>query len=165
MLAAGEVEQFRLEVPYPAMAQALKMLVRDILARSEEVVAHWRAALKDALGPNGQLMINLVPETELIVGKQPPVPELQPQEARNRFQSLFRNLFAVIAGREHPLVFFLDDLQWATPGSIELLVDVLTSHEVTNLLVVAAYRQDGPSPDSLAPPAEPIRIPGSPVND
>jgi len=165
LFAAGKLQQYHLEVPYPAMAQALKMLVRDILARSEEVVAHWRAALKDAMGPNGQLIINLAPEMELIVGKQAPVPDLQPQEARNRFQSLFRSLLAVFAGREHPLVLFLDDLQWAGPGNIDLLVDFLTSQEVTNLLVVGAYREDGPGADSLTRAAEAIRSAGGLVKE
>jgi predicted ATPase len=163
--AAGKLDQYQLAVPYAAFAQALQMLVRDILAKSEEVVAHWRAALKDAMGPNGQLIINLAPEIELIVGKQAPVPELQPQEVRNRFQSLFRSVLAVFAGREHPLILLLDDLQWAGPATIDPLVDVLTSHELTNLLVVGAYREDVPGAGSLTRAAEAIRRAGGLVKE
>ena len=72
----------------------------------------WRDALREALGPNGQLIVNLVPELELVIGKQPPVPDLPPQDAQNRFQMVFRRFLGVFARQEHPLALFLDDLQW-----------------------------------------------------
>jgi len=75
-------------------------------------VAHWRHALQEAVGTNGQLIVSLIPEVEFIIGKQPPVPDLQPQDARNRFQLVFRRFLGAFARPEHPLALFLDDLQW-----------------------------------------------------
>jgi predicted ATPase len=75
-------------------------------------VNHWRHALLDALGSNGKLMVDLIPEVEFIIGKQPSAAELPAQEARNRFQLVFRRFLGVSATAEHPLALFLDDLQW-----------------------------------------------------
>ena len=80
----------------------------------------------EALGPNGQLIVNLVPELELVIGKQPPVADLPPQEAQNRFQMVFRRFLGVFARKEHPLALFLDDLQWLDAATLDLLEHLVT---------------------------------------
>ena len=86
----------------------------------------WRDAVLEALGPNGRLMTDLVPELRLIIGEQPPVPELEPLQAQSRFQLVFRRFTGVFARPEHPLTLFLDDLQWLDAATLDLLDDVLT---------------------------------------
>ena len=86
----------------------------------------WRDAVLEALGPNGRLMTDLVLELRLIIGEQPPVPELEPLQARSRFQLVFRRFIGVFARPEHPLTLFLDDLQWLDAATLDLLDDVLT---------------------------------------
>ena len=121
LFAAGKFEQYKRDVPYATLAQAFQMLVRQILVRSEAEVGKWRQALSEAVGPNGQLIINLIPEVEFLIGKQPPVADLPPQEARNRFQLVFRRFLAAFTRPEHPLALFLDDLQWLDTATLELL--------------------------------------------
>ena len=103
LFAAGKFDQYKRDIPYATLAQAFQTLVRQILVKSEAEVAHWRRALQEALAPNGQLIINLIPEVELIIGKQPPVPDLLPQDARNRFQLMFRRFLSTFARPEHHL--------------------------------------------------------------
>ena len=97
LFAAGKFDQYKRDVPYATLAQAFQMLVRQILVKSEAEVDHWRHALLEALGPNGQLMVNLIPEVEFVIGKQPPVAELPPQEARGRFQLVFQRFLGAFA--------------------------------------------------------------------
>src|SRR6185369_15165997 len=112
------------------------------LAKSEADLATWRDALLVALGPNGRLMIDLVPQLKLIIGDQPPVPELSPQDARSRFQVVFRRFIGVFARREHPLALFLDDLQWLDSATLDLLEGLLTPGGVQHLMLIGAYRDN-----------------------
>src|SRR5216684_505890 len=89
LFAAGKFDQYKRDIPYTTLAQALRSLVRQILVKSEAEVDQWRSALTEAVEPNGQLIVNLVPELEFIIGKQPPVPDLPPRDAQNRFQMVF----------------------------------------------------------------------------
>src|SRR5207344_95248 len=134
------------DIPYATLGQAFQSLVRSLLTKSEKELGRWRDALREALGPNGQLIVNLVPELELVIGKQPPVAELPPQDAQNRFQMVFRRFLGVFARKEHPLALFLDDLQWLDAATLDLLEDLLTHTEVRHLLLVAAYRDNEVSP-------------------
>src|SRR4029077_20500451 len=86
LFAAGKFEQYKRDIPYATLAQALRTLVRQILVKSEAEVEQWRRVLTEAVEPNGQLIVSIVPEVEVIIGKQPPVPDLQPRDAQNRFQ-------------------------------------------------------------------------------
>lgn len=104
LFAAGKFDQYKRDIPYAIVAQAFQSLVRQILASNEAEVERWRVALVEAVGPNGQLIVNLIPEVEFIIGKQPPVPDLPPQDARNRFQIVFRRFLAAFAKPEHPVV-------------------------------------------------------------
>ena len=105
-------------------------------------MTYWREALREALGPNGKLMIDLVPELKLIIGDQPPVPELPPQQAQGRFQLVFRRFLGVFARAEHPLALFLDDLQWLDAATLDLLEDLLTRSELQHLMLIGAYRSN-----------------------
>ncbi len=140
LFAAGKFDQYKRDVPYATLAQAFQMLVRQILAKSETEVAHWRHALLEALGSNGQLMVNFIPEVEFVIGKQPPVAELPPQEARGRFQLVFRRFLGAFARPEHPLALFLDDLQWLDTATLELLERLITDPDVRHVLLIGAYR-------------------------
>ena len=142
LFAAGKFDQYKRDVPYATLAQAFQMLVRQILVKSEAEVDHWRHALLEALGPNGQLMVNLIPEVEFVIGKQPPVVELPPQEARGRFQLVFRRFLGVFARPEHPLALFLDDLQWLDTATLELLERLITDPDVRHVLFIGAYRDN-----------------------
>src|SRR5207248_3052113 len=112
--------------------------------------ARWRDAIQEALGPNGELMGNLIPELALIIGEQPPVPDLPPQDAKNRFQLVFRRFIKVFARPEHPLALFLDDLQWLDTATLDLLEQLVTHSEVRHLLLIGAYR------DNEVGPAHPL---------
>jgi PAS domain S-box-containing protein len=142
LFAAGKFDQYKRDVPYATLAQAFQTLVRQILVKSEAEVADWRHALLDALGPNGQLMVNLIPEVEFVIGKQLPVTELPPQEARGRFQLVFRRFLGVFARPEHPLALFLDDLQWLDTATLELLERLVTDPDVPHVLLIGAYRDN-----------------------
>jgi predicted ATPase len=99
LFAEGKFDQYQRDVPYATLVQALHLLIRQILGQGEAEVAAWRAALQAAVSANGQLIVRLIPEVEVIIGKQPPVPELPPQEARNRFQMVLLRFLGVFAGR------------------------------------------------------------------
>jgi PAS domain S-box-containing protein len=142
LFAAGKFDQYKRDIPYATLAQAFRSLVRPLLGQSEAALGPWRDALRVALGPNGQLIVDLVPELELLVGPQPPVPELPPQEAQNCFQMVFRRFLGVFATPAHPLALFLDDLQWLDMATLDLLEHLATHSEVRHLLLVGAYRDN-----------------------
>jgi predicted ATPase/signal transduction histidine kinase len=142
LFASGKFDQYKRDIPYATLAQAFQALIRQILIKSEAEVERWRGSLQEALGPNGQLIVNLIPELEFIIGKQPPVSELPPQDAQNRFQLVFRRFLGTFARKEHPLALFLDDLQWMDAASLELLEYLVTQSGVRHLLLVGAYRDN-----------------------
>jgi PAS domain S-box-containing protein len=142
LFASGKFDQYKRDIPYSTLAQAFQSLTRRLLAKSEADLATWRAALLEALGPNGRLMIDLVPELKHIIGDQPPVPDLLPQDARRRFQLVFRRFIGVFARPDHPLALFLDDLQWLDAATLDLLEDLLTPAGVQHLMLIGAYRDN-----------------------
>lgn len=142
LFASGKFDQYKRDIPYATLAQAFQSLIRPLLGKSEAELAPWRAALTAALGPNASLMVPLIPELGLILGPQPPVPELPPRDAQHRFQMVFRHLLGVFAGPTHPLVLFLDDLQWFDAATLELLGHLATEPEVRNVLFIGAYRSN-----------------------
>ena len=142
LFASGKFDQYKRDIPYATLAQAFQTLVRQILVKSEGEVDQWRYALLEALGPNGQLIVNLIPEVEFIIGKQPPVRDLPPQDAQNRFQMVFRRFLGAFARPEHPLALFLDDLQWLDAATLELLEYLITDPDVRHLMLVGAYRDN-----------------------
>jgi PAS domain S-box-containing protein len=142
LFASGKFDQYKRDIPYSTLAQAFQSLVRPLLGKSEADLASWRDALREALGPNAGLIVDLVPEVKLIVGEPPPVPELPPQDAQRRFQLVFRQFIGVFARPEHPLALFLDDLQWLDAATLDLLEDLLTRSELQHLMLIGAYRDN-----------------------
>jgi PAS domain S-box-containing protein len=146
LFASGKFDQYKRDIPYATLGQAFQSLVRSLLGQSEAELGRWRDCLLGALGPNGELIVNLVPELELVIGKQPPVPSLPPQDAKNRFQMVFRRFVSVFARKEHPLALFLDDLQWLDAATLDLIEHLVTHSEVRYLLLVGAYRDNEVGP-------------------
>ena len=142
LFASGKFDQYKRDIPYATLAQAFQSLIRQILVKSEAEVEHWRGAILEAVGPNGQLIVHLIPEVEFIIGRQPPVPDLPPKDAQNRFQLTFRRFVGVFARPEHPLTLFLDDLQWLDAATLDLLERLVTNPGVRHLLLLGAYRDN-----------------------
>ena len=142
LFAVGKFDQYMRDIPYATLAQAFQGLVRQILSKSERELQRWRDALREALGPNGLLIVDLIPELELVIGKQPPVSDLPPQDSQRRFQTLLSRFIGVFASQEHPLALFLDDLQWLDAATLDLLEGLLTQSDVKYLLLIGAYRDN-----------------------
>src|SRR5271166_621558 len=142
LFASGKFDQLKRDIPYSTPVQAFQRLVRSLLGKGAAEVARWREAFLEALGPNGRLMADLIPELKLIIGEQPAVPELEPQQAQGRFQLVFRRFIGVFARPEHPLALFLDDLQWLDAATLDLLEDLLTQADMRHLLLLGAYRDN-----------------------
>ncbi|SOE46269.1 PAS domain S-box-containing protein [Burkholderia sp. OK233] len=142
LFASGKFDQYKRDIPYATLAQAFQRLIRPILGKSETEFGQWQESLLDALGTQGALMVDLVPDLKLIVGEQEPVAELAAADAQRRFQSLLRRFIRVFARPEHPLALFFDDLQWLDAATLDLLEDLLIHDCVPHLLLIGAYRDN-----------------------
>jgi len=138
----GKFDQLKRNIPYAALIQAFQELVRQLLTESSDRIQIWRQKLLTAVGPNGQVIIDVIPEVELIIGTQPPVPDLGAAEAQNRFNLVFQKFIGVFTQKEHPLVLFLDDLQWADSASLKLIKLLMTDSDSQYLLLIGAYRDN-----------------------
>ena len=138
---AGKFDQYQRNIPYSAVVTAFQELVRQLLTETEEQLKQWREKLLAALGVNAQVIIEVIPEVELIIGRQAPVPELGATEALNRFNLAFQNLIKVFTQPEHPLALFIDDLQWADVASLKL-IQLLMSGAAPGLFLIGAYRDN-----------------------
>lgn len=148
----GKFDQFNRSIPFQGFVQAFRDLVDQLRSEGETEKQVWRSKILSVLGDSSQVIINLIPNLEYLIGPQPDVPELSGSAAQNRFNLLFRKFIAVFTVREHPLVLFLDDLQWADSASLQLL-QLLTSDRLTGcLLLLGAYR------DNEVPPAHPLAM-------
>jgi PAS domain S-box-containing protein len=166
LFASGKFDQYKRDIPYASLAQALVNLIRPLLTKNDAELAPWRAAFTAALGLNGGLIVTLLPDLEHVIGPQPPVAELPARDAQRRFQLVFRHLLRVFARPEHPLALFLDDLQWLDAATLDLLEDLLVPDfadqsnsdpaekklrralqpDLRNLLLIGAYRDDEITP-------------------
>ena len=146
LFAAGKFDQYKRDIPYATLAQAFQSLVRQLLGKRDAELKLWRQELLEALGPNGELMVNLIPELALIIGEQPPVADLPPLDAQNRFFAVFRRFLGVFAQPEHPLVLFLDDMQWLDMATIKLIERIVREPEIRSLMIICAYRDDEVDP-------------------
>ncbi len=142
LFGSGKFDQYKRDVPYPTLTQAFQSLVDPLLSKTDADLQVWRDALREALGPNARLIVDLVPELRHLLGDQPRVPILPPRDAQRRFQLIFRRLVSVFARPEHPLVLFVDDLQWLDAATLEVVEDLLTESDVRHLLVIGAYRDN-----------------------
>ncbi|MEZ4600434.1 MAG: AAA family ATPase [Syntrophotaleaceae bacterium] len=164
--SSGKFDQYKHDIPYAPLAQALRQLVRQLLLKSDAELDVWRTEILKALHPNGRLVVDLIPELELITGKQPPVPDLGPREAENRFLGVLARFLEVFAGQDHPLVLFLDDLQWLDRGTLKFLEYLFTYSDIKYLLAIGAYRDNEVGPDHpLAVTLEAIRRSGAPLQE
>jgi predicted ATPase/signal transduction histidine kinase/tRNA A-37 threonylcarbamoyl transferase component Bud32 len=139
---SGKFDQFQRNVPYSAVVAAFKNLIQQLLMENEEQLTQWREKLLSTLGMNGQVIVEVIPEIEQIIGSQPPIQKLGSTEAQNRFNLVFTNFIRVFCAQEHPLVIFLDDLQWADSATLNLLKLVLTDQETQYLLIIGTYRDN-----------------------
>ncbi len=149
---SGKFDPFRRNTPYGALVDALREMIKQALSESEEKLDGRRKRLLNALGRNGRVIIDVIPEVELIVGPQPPVPELGPMEAGNRLNLFFRRFIRAFCSEDRPLTVFLDDLQWADSSSLGLLELMMTDEETKYLFVIGAYR------DAEVSPAHPLSL-------
>ena len=140
----GKFDQLNHNTPFSGFVQALRNLMWQLLSESDFQLEQWKGKILGALGGGGQVLIEVIPELEKIIGPQPPVPELSGTAAQNRFNLLFQKFISVLTTYEHPLVIFLDDLQWADLASLELMK--LLMEEKTYLLLLGAYRDNEVSP-------------------
>ncbi|MBF2007518.1 MAG: AAA family ATPase [Chlorogloeopsis fritschii C42_A2020_084] len=139
---SGKFDQFKRNIPYASLIQAFQELIRQLLTESYEKIAIWKAEILEALGANGQIIIDVIPEVKLIIGHQPVVPQLGLTESQNRFNRVFKQFIHVFCQSEHPLVLFLDDLQWADSASLKLIPLLLNDPSSQYLLLIGAYRDN-----------------------
>src|SRR5690606_34810868 len=155
---AGKFEQDQRDIPYFAISQALRELALDVLTEPEPQLARWRQRLAQALGPCGQPVVELIPQLGLIVGPQPPAPELPLTEAEARLRLTFGRLFAACATAAHPLTMLIDDLQWADTASLALVAHLMTDGDARHLLIIGAHRDHAIAPSHPVMRAlEPVR--------
>ncbi len=150
--ADGKFDQYKRNVPFASLHSALRSLVRQILAEDATRIAAHRDRLLEAVGPNGQLLVDVVPEFGRLLGPQPAAPELPGREARNRFQRLLRDVVSAFCSPSHPLCLFLDDLQWVDSATLEWLESMLTDSRTGWLFLIGAYR------DHEVGPAHPLAL-------
>ena len=142
----GKFDQFLRNQPLAAIISALQGLIFQLQTETTKNLEYWRQKILQALGDKGQILIEVIPELETIIGQQPPVPSLEPSAAQNRFNLIFSKFIRVFATFESPLVIFLDDLQWADLASLKFIQRSLEDPEIDSLLIIGAYRDNEVSP-------------------
>ncbi|ODG99290.1 histidine kinase [Nostoc sp. KVJ20] len=142
----GKFDQFQRNIPFSAFVQVFRDLIGQLLSETDIQFEQWKYKILSALGENGQVMVEVIPELESIIGKQPPAPELSGSAAQNRFNSLFLKFTQVFTTREHPLVIFIDDLQWADSASLKLMHLLMSEADIGYLLLIGAYRDNEVNP-------------------
>ncbi|MEH2410920.1 trifunctional serine/threonine-protein kinase/ATP-binding protein/sensor histidine kinase [Nostoc sp.] len=140
----GKYDQFQRNIPFSAFVQAFRDLMAQLLSESDAQIQQWKNQILEAVGENGQVIIEVIPELEIIIGKQSPAIELSGNAAQNRFNLLFQKFTQVFTSLEHPLVMFLDDLQWADSASLKLMQ--LLMADTGHLLLIGAYRDNEVNP-------------------
>ena len=139
---SGKHEQYQRSIPYSALTQALSQFCRYLLTEPAEILQNWQTKIPNAVGNNGQVIIDVVPDLELIIGEQSSLSQVGPQESQNRFNMIFQKFIRAISAEEHPLVVFIDDLQWADAALLNLLKTLLIDKDINHLLIVGAYRDN-----------------------
>ncbi|WP_445241545.1 ATP-binding protein [Microcoleus vaginatus] len=163
---SGKFDQLKRNIPYASLIQAFNSLLRQLLTESALSLEIWRTKILTAVGTDGQVIADVIPKVELIIGKQPEVPELAPVESQNRFNRVFKEFIRVFAQKEHPLVIFLDDLQWADSATLKLMQILITDPDQKYLLLIGAYRDNEVSPTHpLIQTVEEIEKTGTIVNN
>jgi predicted ATPase len=135
------------DIPYSTLAQAFQGLIRQVLSGGEEDIVRWRNAIREAVGNHAGLLTDLIPELVRLIGPQAPVAALSPTETTLRFQLVFQRFVSVFARPEHPLVIFIDDLQWLDPATLTLVQYLITHRDTRHLLLIGAYRDNEVGPE------------------
>ena len=140
---SGKFDVYQKNIPYSSLIQAFRNLMRTFLTESDERVAFWKQKIMKAVGNDGRVVTDVIPELETLIGPQPQVKPLPPVESKNRFQDVFGRFLACLAGKEHPLVLFIDDLQWCDVASFDFLANIFANYqEHPYLLLLGAYRHN-----------------------
>ncbi len=139
---SGKFDLYQRNVPYFAIIQALTQFAGLLLTEREEILKNWKKRILQAVGNVGKVLTDLIPTMELIIEKQPSLPDVEGKEGQNRFNFVMRNFIKVVATKEHPLVLFIDDLQWADSSSLDFILNLLTDKELKYLLFIGAYRSN-----------------------
>ena len=139
---AAKFEQFNRNIPYASISSAFDNFIRQILNESETQIRAWRSRIQHALGSNGQIIADVIPNIHSLIGEQPPVPQLGPTETKNRFNIVFQNFMRAISSAEHPMLIYLDDLQWADVPSLKILENYVLNKQSSHTLIIAAYNAD-----------------------
>ena len=138
---SGKFDLYQKNIPYSALIQALRNLIRTFLTESDERVERWKQKILQSVGANGRTITDVIPELEVLIGPQPPVKPLPPIESRNRFNDLFGKFLTALAGEEHPLTIFIDDLQWCDNATFDFLDNVYSNYkEYRCIFLIGAYR-------------------------
>ncbi|MGB3507845.1 MAG: AAA family ATPase, partial [Microcoleaceae cyanobacterium] len=148
----GKFDQFQRNIPFSAFVQSLRDLMGQLLSENDAQLQQWKDNILAAVGENGQVIIEVIPELEKIIGEQPRVAELSGSAGQNRFNLLFQKFIQVFTTKEHPLVIFLDDLQWADSASFKLIQLLMKEADSQYLLLIGAYR------DNEVNPAHPLML-------
>ncbi len=161
---SGKFDQLRHNIPYSALIQALRGLIREISVANKSGMERWKNRIRTALGANGQLVTRVIPELELMIGPQPPLPEMGALESRNRFTAVLLEFIGLFCEKTHPLVIFLDDLQWVDVDTLKLVERIARDPERKPLLFLGAYRDNEVEADHrLSISCEVIKKTGQPL--
>ncbi|PRP86169.1 ATP-binding region ATPase domain protein [Planoprotostelium fungivorum] len=139
---SGKIDQFNKGLPFSSVCQAFQQILKTIIAEKDEILKYWRENITNALGGRGQVIIDVIPEVETLIGSQPPLIALGPTENQARFKSTFIEFIKAFTRPEHPLVIFLDDLQWADLSTLTLIEDLMSNDDVSHLFLIGAYRDN-----------------------
>ncbi|MDB9787060.1 AAA family ATPase, partial [Bacteriovoracaceae bacterium] len=148
----GKFEQFQQDVPYSTFIQCFNNLINQLLTEPIERLGKWKREIQTAIHPNGEVITNLVPALEKIIGKQEPLQNIASAESQNRFLYTVKNFVKAIARPNHPLIIFLDDLQWSDVPTLKLIEYLINSSDLRSLLLIGSYR------DNEVKAGHPLRI-------
>ena len=140
--ASGKFEQFQRNIPYYAITQAFNYFCRYLLTETQDQLSYTRNKIMDAIGEHGQVLLNIIPQLELIIGPQPKIPQVGSKEEQSRFNTVFLSFFSALCDEKHPLILFIDDLQWADSASLELLHTLMITEGGEYFLIIGAFRDN-----------------------
>jgi predicted ATPase/serine phosphatase RsbU (regulator of sigma subunit) len=147
MFLADKYDQYQRNIPYGALVRALQTLLRRLLREPAKTLQMWRETMQAAVGVNGRVISEVIPEIELLLGPQPPIPILPPEQAQGRFTNTFMSFLHSCSHAQQPLILFLDDLQWADESSLDFLQAFLTDPQPAHILIIGAYRDADMGPE------------------
>ncbi len=136
----GKFDSFKREVPYSSIIQAFMSLIRQLLPQGDQYLEIWKHKILAAVGQNGKILTDMIPLAELIIGLQPRIADLNPEEAKNRFNFVLKMFISCFAYESKPLIIFFDDMQWIDPASLDFLSGFICDKGLRNILIIASYR-------------------------